>query len=144
MRREILPLRQDNPRLRRRWFQDEFFDLCTGQSAAGTLVRLQPCYDVRGRERALTWSKEGGFAHNRVDSGDAFAGRPMTPLLVAAGQFPRQFVRARFLRAAASLDDSTRNFILDKMREFGRHVARGEIALPHRKRPLPQDAAPAD
>lgn len=144
MLREILALRQDNPRLRRRWFQDEFFDLYTWQANSGALVRFQLCYDVRGRERALTWSRERGFSHNKVDSGEEFAGQPMTPLLVAAGKFPHQRVRTRFLREAASLDDSTRKFILDKMREFGRHVARGENELPRRRRPSPQGGtAPA-
>jgi hypothetical protein len=135
MLREILALRQDNPRLRRRWFQDEFFDLYTWQTALGTLVRFQLCYDVRGRERALTWSKERGFSHNKVDSGDEFAGQPMTPLLVAAGKFPHRVVRTRFLREAGPLDHAIRDFVLDKMREFGRHAARGEIELPRRKRP---------
>ena len=144
MLREILAVRQDNPRLRRRWYQDEFFDLYTWQAVSGTLVRFQLCYDVRGRERALTWSKERGFSHNKVDSGDEFAGQQMTPLLVAAGQFPHQLVRTRFRREATSLDERTRNFILDKMREFGRHVARGEIELPRRKRPSPQVDQPSN
>jgi len=144
MLREIPALRQDNPRLRRRWFQDEFFDLYTWQTTAGTLVRFQLCYDVRGRERALTWSKEQGFSHNKVESGDEFAGQPMTPLLVATGKFPHRLVRVRFQRAAAALDAATRDCILGKMREFGRHIARGEIAMPRHKRPLPQDDAPAD
>ena len=134
MLREILALRQDNPVLRRRWFQDEFFDLYTWQARDGGLARFQLCYDVRGRERALTWSREQGFSHNKVDAGDEYAGQPMTPLLVAAGKFPHRLVRARFRREAAALDASTRDFILDKMREFGRHVARGEIHLPRRPR----------
>ena len=99
---------------------------------------------MRGRERALTWSKERGFSHNKVDSGDEFAGQQMTPLLVAAGKFPHQLVRTRFRREATSLDERTRNFILDKMREFGRHVARGEIELPRRKRPSPQVDQPSN
>ena len=47
----------------------------------------------------------------------------MTPMLVAAGKFPHRVVRTRFLREAGPLDHAIRNFILDKMREFGRHVA---------------------
>jgi hypothetical protein len=136
MLREILAVRQDKPGLRRHWYQDEFFDLYTWHSRTSALVRFQLCYDVRGRERALTWSKERGFSHNKIDSGAQFTGYPMTPLLAEAGRFPHRLVRARFRREAATLGDATRSFILDKMREFGRHSARGEIELPRRRRAL--------
>jgi len=137
MLREILAVRQDRPGLKRRWYQDEFFDLYTWHSYGGSLVRFQLCYDVRGRERALTWSKQRGFSHNKVDSSEEYAGQPMTPLLVEDGRFPHRLVRARFQREAAILDHATRSLILDKMREFGRHTARGEISLPRRLRTHP-------
>ncbi len=134
MLREILAVRQDKPGLRRRWFQDEFFDLYTWQKRDGALVNFQLCYDVRGRERALSWSHAQGFSHNKIDSGDEYAGQPMTPLLKGDARFPHRFVRTRFIRHATSLDATTSTFILDKMREFGRHSARGEIVLPRRVR----------
>jgi hypothetical protein len=137
MLREILGVRQDRPGLRRRWFQDDFFDLYTWHSRAGALTGFQLCYDRRGRERALSWHRTRGFSHHKVDAAEDYAGQPRTPLLVADGRFPHRSVRARFSREAATLDAATRAFILDKMREFGRHAARGEIALPRRTRPAP-------
>jgi hypothetical protein len=55
MLREIPAVRQDRADLKRRWYQDDFFDLYTWHAADGTLLSFQLCYDVRGRERALTW-----------------------------------------------------------------------------------------
>jgi len=135
MLREILAVRQDNPALRRRWFQDEFFELYTWQARDGALAAFQLCYDVRGRERAVTWHRNHGFSHNRIDYGGTYGRAKGTPLLAGDGRFPHRFVRTRFIRHAASLDPAIRVFILDKMREFGRHTARGEIVLPRRVRP---------
>ena len=137
MLREILAVRQDNPELRRRWFQDDFFELYTWQARDGTLAGFQLCYDVRGRERAVTWHRAHGFSHNRIDYGSSRGRMKGTPLLAGDGRFPHRFVRSRFIRHAAPLDATMRSFILDKMREFGRHTARGEIVVQRRSRAAP-------
>src|SRR5687768_8953096 len=106
MLREISAVRQDRPGLKRRWYQDDFFDLYTWQAANGSVVSFQLCYDVSGRERALTWHHQRGFSHNRVDN-----------------------------RTAPGKHAATRRFIQDKMPETGRAVARGPVpALPLRLR----------
>ncbi len=137
MLREILAVRQDNPALHRRWFQDDFFELYTWQAQNGTLAAFQLCYDVRGRERAMTWHRSHGFSHNSIDYGGARGRMKGTPLLAGEGRFPHRFVRSRFIRHAATLDTAMRSFILDKMREFGRHTARGEIAVQRGSRATP-------
>ncbi|HXD50298.1 MAG TPA: hypothetical protein VN689_00305, partial [Burkholderiales bacterium] len=131
------------PGLKRRWYQDEFFDLYTWHAPDGALVSFQLCYDVRGRERALAWHREHGFTHSKIDGGDGGPVTNMTPLLVGTGRFPHRLVRERFLRHATALDDATRNFIIDKMREYGRAVARGVITLPRRARKPAPEAGPA-
>ena len=140
MLREIRSVRQDNPGLTRRWYQDEFFDLYTWQTPAGKLAGFQLCYDLPRRERALTWNQKRGFSHNKVDGG-GFSGRTRgTPLLVADVPFPHRLVRSRFIKHAATIDAATREAIIDKMREYGRAAARGVVTVPRRKRE-PQDKA---
>ena len=134
MLRELQGVRQDKPGLKRRWYQDDFFDLYTWTAPAGALASFQLCYDLRGRERVLSWHRSSGFAHNGVDAGDAVAGQSATPLLVAGGRFPHRLVRTRFTQHAGTLDGQTRIFILDKMREYGRLAARGAIEMPPRHR----------
>jgi hypothetical protein len=143
MLREIQGVRQDNPGLKRRWYQDYFFDLYTWHSPDGALAGFQLCYDVRGRERVLSWRRQYGFSHNRIDSGEDANVYPMTPILVADGRFPHRLVRQRFNRHGATLDAPTRTTILDKMREYGRSVARGVISLPRTKRRIPPPSTPA-
>jgi hypothetical protein len=142
MLREIPGVRQDRPGLTRRWYQDDFFDLYTWHAAEGTLVSFQLCYDVRRRERALTWHHEHGFSHARVDSGDAAALGSMTPVLRGGAPFPHRYVRERFAQVASALDVNLRDFIVDKMREYGRALARGEVSLPRRPPRPPQEAEP--
>jgi hypothetical protein len=134
MLREIQGVRQDRPGLRRRWYQDEFFDLYTWHAADGSLVGFQVCYDLTGRERAITWHRQHGFSHNKVDGGGIDGRMSGTPLLTGDGRFPHRLVRQRFIKHAATLDAGTRKAILDKMREYGRAMARGVITMPHRKR----------
>ena len=141
MLREIPGVRQDRPGLTRRWYQDEFFDLYTWHAPDRALVSFQLCYDVRGRERALSWQREHGFSHNEIDGGDGGRLGRMTPILTGAGQFPHRFVRQRFAREARELDALTRDLIVAKMREYGRSVNRGVTALTRRRPPDSADRA---
>jgi len=141
--REILAVRQDNPELRRRWFQDEFFELYTWQTHDGTLTGFQLCYDRQGRERAMSWQRAHGFSHNGIDDGRRNGRMKGSPLMTGSRRFPHRFVRGRFVRHADMLDAAMRTFIVDKMREYGRHIARGEIAPVRRPRPQTLPDAPA-
>jgi len=125
MLREILSVRQDNPLLRRRWYQDDFFDLYTWHEAGGRLTAFQLCYDVRRRQRVLAWKQGQGFSHARIDDGGGARPFAMSPVFAAAGRFPHRMVRERFRRNAAALDAGTRERILEHMREYGRALARG-------------------
>jgi hypothetical protein len=107
--REVLIVEQTDPSLRRRWFENDYFDLFTWQDAAGTLTKFQLYYDVELNERALVWSRSGGTYHDGVDHGDASGGHPQTPILVADGKFdsgtvvPRLRARPRpFPRSCAT------------------------------------------
>ena len=76
----------------RRWFSDNYFDLIVWYDDERKLVGFQLCYDKDGRERALTWTHEHGFQHNRIDSGEIAGHIKMTPVDHCRRGFP---VRAR-------------------------------------------------
>ena len=128
MLREIQGVRQDNPGLRRRWYQDEFFDLYTWHAPNGKLAGFQLCYDLPGRERAITWHRQHGFSHNRIDGGNTPGRMSGTPLLVAGARFPHRLVRERFIKHAATLDAATRKAITRQDARIRRVAARGVIA----------------
>src|SRR6266481_5642714 len=85
----------------RRWFADEYFDLC---------------YDKPRLERAVIWSRDRGHEHFRVDAGDDTPMRNRTPILVSDGSFPKEQVIAQFIQAAAALAPPIRTFVLERLR----------------------------
>jgi hypothetical protein len=126
MLKEIDGVRQDDPTLRRRWFQDDYFDLFVWQSADAAIVAFQLCYDIASRERVLSWRKASGFSHNRIDSGEATPKRNMSPILVADGILPVDEVLPRFVRHARDIDRAVGSFIAGRLREYaGEPGARG-------------------
>jgi hypothetical protein len=114
--REIAIVEQKEPSLRRRWFQNGYFDLFTWQDEAGAMTRFQLCYDVGARERALVWSRAEGTYHDGVDDGEGAGGTNQTPILVPDGKFDSGTVVPRFERDSAALSPELRDFVLAKMR----------------------------
>lgn len=114
--REVSIVEQRDPALRRRWFENDYFDLFTWQDAAGVMVRFELYYDVELNERALVWSRSGGTYHDGVDRGDTAGGYPQAPILVADGKFDSGTVVPRFERDSADLPPGLRDVVLEKMR----------------------------
>jgi hypothetical protein len=117
MLREIRHVRQDLPGITRRWFQDEYFDLWTWQeSEGGTLTAFQLCYDKRDDERALSWRRDHGFDHLRVQTG---RGRESTAFLQGeGGVFPALLVSRKLKAAAQGLPTAMRRFIFHKVKAY--------------------------
>ena len=87
--REIGPVRQDSEHGKRRWFQDEYFDLFVWQDPAGAPIGFQLCYERNCAEGAISWSVREGFAHARVDGGRSVGlAPPMSPMLRSDGMPP--------------------------------------------------------
>lgn len=96
----------DEQRLHRRWFHDEYFDLFVWQDAAGRVARFELCYGAGGSERALVWLG-GERAFHDGTPGDAEA------------------LGKRFERAGADLPAEVRREVQARIREFaGRAVTR--------------------
>ncbi len=102
----------------RRWFTDEYFDLIVWYGDDGSLVGFQLCYDKKQRERALTWTLENGFQHNRIDSGEVPGHSKMTPIIVADGAFSREDIAVRFEKAAAKMDADVARFVGSAVRGY--------------------------
>jgi hypothetical protein len=118
MLREIERVMQDNPSLRRRWFQSDYFDLFTWQDAGGYFNCFQLCYDVELNERALVWSKEYGFYHDGVEHEDRGLSRPASALLVENGRFDSGTVAPRFAAESAQIAPEVREWVVSKIREY--------------------------
>lgn len=117
MLREVKGVRQDNPRLRRRWFQDEFFDLFVWTGTGGEVTAFQLCYDRLRHERVLAWSQSGGFIHRRIDDGEHTPVKNMAPIMVADGAFPAARIATEFETRDAALDQDLQHFVRARIRE---------------------------
>jgi hypothetical protein len=100
----------------RRWFTDEYFDLIVWYNDNDRRpIGFQLCYDKAGRERALTWTVEHGFQHDRIDSGETPGHFKMTPIIIADGAFNPHPVAERFRQACTSIDSAIASFVLDRI-----------------------------
>jgi hypothetical protein len=114
----------------RRWFTDDFFDLIVWydnpsppDATPGTLAALkgfQLCYDKTGKERALSWTREGGFRHSRIDSGEVPGHAKMTPVIVADGEFSKDDVAELFKGEAAKIDPGLARFVYSAVKAYPR------------------------
>lgn len=118
--REISGLRQDEPQTMRRWFHSDYFDLFVWQTPEGEVLSFQLCYGIDTSERALVWRREIGFFYDGVDLSEAKSGRSSAPSSEPDGPFPATAVAARFAREAEGVPNEIRNFIIARIREFGR------------------------
>lgn len=120
MLREIHRVSQRSVERRKRWFQDEYFDLYIWQIASGDVVELQLCY-ARGtsKERALSWRRGAGYDHALVESGRS-EGEAMqaSQLMRSGGKFGGWQVRERLAGGVGSLEPELSAFILDKVKDY--------------------------
>jgi hypothetical protein len=130
---EILPERKESDDSRRRWFQDDYFDLYVWEDKAGSVGAFQLCYDRRANERSVRWSAATGFAHDGVDIPEDKPGRAMSALLVSDRVFPAELVMTRFSEAAAGLPEALRALVASRLAEFA-GLARKKPAKPPKGR----------
>jgi hypothetical protein len=102
----------------RRWFTDEEFDLIVWYDDDRTLVGFQLCYDKQNRERALTWTSDHGFQHNRIDAGEVPGHAKMTPVIIADGAFNRDPVAERFRRESGKIDPAIASFVYATVKKY--------------------------
>ena len=104
----------------RRWFVDEELDLIMWyrDSSQKEVLGFQLCYDKGHTQKALTWYKEKGFFHNRIDDGESSPFRNRTPILVADGQFAKESVILSFRRAAVGLEGRIVDFVVEVLGSY--------------------------
>ena len=115
MLREIEGIGEE-PRTRRRWFHDEYFDLFVWQTDLGEVTLFQLCYGIDVSERALVWHRVGGFFHDGAG--------PATPSAA-------ERVAARFEVAAQALPQNISQAVTERIREY---LASEQPAAARRKR----------
>jgi hypothetical protein len=109
----------------RRWFSDPYFDLIVWYREDGSSIDgFQLCYDKEREERALTWRRDTGFDHKRIDDGEVTGRMKMTPVLVPDGSFDYSGIAERFRRESEKIDPEIRDFIYERVMNYPRSALR--------------------
>lgn len=83
----------DEPRTRRRWFHDDYFDLFVWQTENGDITQFQLCYGIAPNEQALVWHRAGGFFHDGAEPDSRAADGDIAERFEAAAQSVPRIVR---------------------------------------------------
>lgn len=120
MLKEIKNLMQVKGEPRRRWFDDEYFDLIVWFEPDDAVFGFQLCYDRERKARALTWTKAHGYKHTGIDDGENSGGGSLksSPVLVADGLFDAPSVGQRLEAAAGELPPGIKDFVLKRVKEY--------------------------
>ncbi|RKZ81684.1 MAG: hypothetical protein DRR19_21820 [Candidatus Parabeggiatoa sp. nov. 1] len=103
---------------RKRWFQDDYFDLFTWEDETGQMTSFQLCYDRLGNERVISWDCNRGFGHHRVDDGEASPHKNMTPVFIRNGFFSYHEVNPKFAQSSKQISQDISRFIMQKLDEY--------------------------
>jgi hypothetical protein len=119
---EITDPRQIPGEGRRRWFADTYFDLIVWYEGEGpTIAGFQLCYDKGKEERALTWRRDAGFDHKRIDDGEVSGRMKMTPVLIPDGSFDYKVIADRFLRESEAIDPGIRQAVYNRLTNYSQN-----------------------
>jgi hypothetical protein len=99
---------------KRRWFRSEKFDLIVWMEK-DKVWGFQLCYDRDRQERALTWTSEHGYSHDRIDDGEGNPTKNQTPILVPDGAFPARKILEAFTSEAVGIDPMIRDTVVERL-----------------------------
>jgi len=116
---EIRNVRQIQGEPFRRWFVDEYFDLIIWIDDRKEISGFQICYDRLKNQHALTWQRNSGYQHSRVDDGEGRPGKyKATPILISDGFFSKNEVAARFQRVSQNLEKRVAELVYEKIMQY--------------------------
>jgi hypothetical protein len=88
--------------------------------ALAALKGFQLCYDKTGEERALSWIREHGFQHSRIDSGEVSRHAKITSVIVADGEFSKEDVAELFRKEVAKIDPGLARLVYSAVKAYPR------------------------
>ena len=118
MLREIRDVRQVLGEPRRKWFSDEDFDLIVWFEPENEVMGFQLCYDKETDQKALTWLKQDGYQHSRIDNGDNPGKMKASPVLEANGHFDREGIGRRFRKNRGDVPEEIAGCVYDRILHY--------------------------
>jgi hypothetical protein len=97
--------------LNREVYSDEALDLVVWYDNETKIHGFQLTYDVISNPHAMTWLKEKGLFHNRVDMDEGKPGRRGIPILELDGEIPVTAIIGAFDARSTGLERSIRDCV---------------------------------
>jgi hypothetical protein len=117
-----VPQKADEPA--RRWFAAQGMDLIVWIDKADHITGYQLCYEKGNEEFALTWTRDKGFHHAAVDSGEQLPTKNRTPILIAAGACDARLVSSLFEKASPNVPARIRALVDETLRRYPKEPGR--------------------
>ena len=117
MLNEIRQVRQVPGEPRRRWFFDKDMDLTVWFDPLADIMGFQIVYGRPMDPHALTWWRDSGFYHHRVDDGErpGTIARKGTPILEPDGSFELSALSTAFDALSREIDPAIASFVGDTL-----------------------------
>ena len=117
MMNEIKHIKQHVSEPKRRWFFDPEMDLTVWLNETDDIIGFQLTYDRPLSPHALTWIKEKGYFHNRVDDGECpeTMAEKGTPILLPDGNIDTEKIGDEFRRKSEDIDRELAEFVYNKI-----------------------------
>jgi hypothetical protein len=115
---EVLHARQIPNDYFRRIFADKNMDLVIWYRPDDSIYGFQLSYDPVHRPRALTWTADRGFSHDRIDDGEGSPLANRSATLEPDDDFDAAKLASDYRVSAQDLPDPIRDFIGGKIEEF--------------------------
>jgi hypothetical protein len=112
---------------------DDYFDLIVWYEPSNAIHGFQLCYGKPRNERALTWLRDRGFMHNKIDTGEFGLMWGASPILVPDGSFPTAEVKREFEKRSGELPKALTRFVLAKISRYPDHETSRTLSVKARK-----------
>lgn len=114
MLREITSIAQLIHEPKRRWFEDDYFDLIVWHDPQDKIISFELYYDKRGHQRAVRWEQPNRYAHYRIDDGEKRSGKSKaSPVLVVESEFDCSKVAFLFESESKRIDGGIARFVYE-------------------------------
>ena len=114
---EFENVRQDKSGFKR-LFCDDAFDLYVWYDyKGGKITGFQLVYDKKTMPRAITWIKDKGFRHNKIDGYDS-SYYNQTPILVNDGLFDIQTINNLFQTHCKGIEEEISSLVSNTLKQY--------------------------
>ncbi len=109
-------LNQHEDKKNHRWFINDYFDLTLWEDETGEISGFQLSYDKINNEHVLTWKKQTGYFHDKVDDGELFPDKyKASPILISDGIFKSEKIARKFKEISNEIDKDVSSFVYEKL-----------------------------